>query len=739
MKINEIRVKSMLSKTSLPGLDYSLNPYRGCAHGCVYCLHPDTMVLTQGGFVKIRDVQTSVVSHMGRFCKTNNKFEHYYSGKLVDLKPLYFENLQLTPDHKVLSIKRDMLACRISRRIMCLPDRKKLFLSSGKWISCKECKVKRKPKLIWTKAVDLQKGDFIVIPIPSEVRDVQSLRVSEVLSEHRRKHKKNRKLPLEKIEKIFELRSGGCSYRGIARKLGTSGTAVKDYLHGRSKDFEYEIGIEEREGNVRFKGGKTEIPNEIIVDCDFLRLVGYYLAEGCVSVSSQRPNSAYIAFTFHEDEKEYIFDVANLIKKIFKIEPSIFHTKKDKSIRISVGANILAFIFATLFGKKSEEMKIPAEFFYLPPEKQRALMKGLLRGDGGFSSSPKWPMYVTASRDLLNSVRLILLRLGIICCTQTFRKGQKRKHVAFALSPAGQFGQRFADLFGIEGEFDNPRNLYSGIYEEGGHRYALVPIKSKEMRDYLGPVNNLSVEKDNSYVANFVAVSNCYSPAVLRETRPWGQFVDVKVNAAEVLKKEIKKKPRGVVGVATVIDPYQPLEAKLELTRKCIEILSKHDFPVSIQTKSSLVLRDADLIVPKKFDVGVTITTMDRELASKIEPRASPPDARAQVLDEFSSRGVDTWVFLGPIIPEMNDGEESIRQIVEVARRTKSRLLYDKLNLKRWVLERLAPVIEQGKPGLAGRLPSLTSADSEWWRKTCSTVESICKELGVQYEPAFPT
>jgi DNA repair photolyase len=219
----------------------------------------------------------------------------------------------------------------------------------------------------------------------------------------------------------------------------------------------------------------------------------------------------------------------------------------------------------------------------------------------------------------------------------------------------------------------------------------------------------------------------------------WGEFVRAKSNIVEVLEREVRRKPKGTVGVSTVCDPYQPLEAKFELTRKCIELLVDHSFPISIQTKSSLVLRDADLIVPKKFDVGVTITTMDRELASKIEPQASPPDARAQVLDEFSSRGVNTWVFLGPIIPEVNDNEDSLRRIIEIAGRTKSRLLYDKLNLKRWVLERLAPVIEQGKPGLAGRLPSLTSADSEWWRKTCSTVESICRELGVQYEPAFPT
>ena len=245
----------------------------------------------------------------------------------------------------------------------------------------------------------------------------------------------------------------------------------------------------------------------------------------------------------------------------------------------------------------------------------------------------------------------------------------------------------------------------------------------------------------NPYLGCEHACRYCYSPSTFRDEwmgLNWGKFVRAKSNIVEVLEHEVRRKPKGTVGLSTVTDPYQPLEAKLELTRKCLEILSKHDFPISIQTKSSLVLRDVDLVVPEKFDVGVTITTMDRGLASKIEPKASPPDSRAQVLGEFSSRGVKTWIFLGPIIPEVNDSEDSLRKIIEIAGRTKSRLMYDKLNLKRWVLDRMAPLVEQERPGLAGRLPALVSMNSEWWRKTCSTVESICKELGVQYEPAFP-
>jgi len=258
---------------------------------------------------------------------------------------------------------------------------------------------------------------------------------------------------------------------------------------------------------------------------------------------------------------------------------------------------------------------------------------------------------------------------------------------------------------------------------------ALSPSKLPGLRYSLNPY--LGCEHGCGY---------CYSPSTLRDEwvgLNWGKFVRVKQNIVEVLAREVKRKPKGTVGVSPVCDPYQPLEAKLELTRKCIELLSRRGFPVSIQTKSSLVLRDVDLIVPEKFDVGVTITTMDRELAGKFEPRASLPDARAQVLEEFSSRGVETWLFLGPIIPEINDSEDGLRRVIEVAHRTHSELIYDKLNLKRWVFDRLVPVLEGGRPGLAERLPDLIRGQSESWRRTGSMVESICRELGVRCEPAF--
>lgn len=180
----------------------------------------------------------------------------------------------------------------------------------------------------------------------------------------------------------------------------------------------------------------------------------------------------------------------------------------------------------------------------------------------------------------------------------------------------------------------------------------------------------------------------CYVPNVLRIQREkWGKFVDVKMNIPVVLSKELKKKKRGVVGISTVTDPYQPVEKKYQVTKYCLEQFLQHDFPVSIQTKSSLVLRDIDLISQfSDAEVMMSIATLNDSERQLLEPYSSSIKERLKVLKECSEIGVKTSVFFGPIYPTI--GIDDIPRIIDTfIDYNVSEIMIDGLNLKPGIWE----------------------------------------------------
>jgi len=159
----------------------------------------------------------------------------------------------------------------------------------------------------------------------------------------------------------------------------------------------------------------------------------------------------------------------------------------------------------------------------------------------------------------------------------------------------------------------------------------------------------------NPYTGCQHGCSYCYARFMKRVTghrEPWGDFVDVKVNAPELLRNEIRKKSRGRVWISGVCDPYQPLEEKYRLTRQCLAILVENDWPVIIQTRSPLVLRDIDIIREAvDIEVGLSITTADDEIRKLFEPQAPPIPDRIQALDVLHRAGIRTYAMIAPVLP----------------------------------------------------------------------------------------
>jgi DNA repair photolyase len=135
-------------------------------------------------------------------------------------------------------------------------------------------------------------------------------------------------------------------------------------------------------------------------------------------------------------------------------------------------------------------------------------------------------------------------------------------------------------------------------------------------------------------------------------SEPWGEFVDVKINAPALLAKQIVRAKRGTIWFASVCDPYQPLEERYALTRRLLEILVGRDFPVEIQTKSARVRRDLDVIrrIPQ-VEVGFSIASEDETIVRMFERASSPVAERIEVLREFKAAGIPTYAFAGPLLP----------------------------------------------------------------------------------------
>ncbi len=144
----------------------------------------------------------------------------------------------------------------------------------------------------------------------------------------------------------------------------------------------------------------------------------------------------------------------------------------------------------------------------------------------------------------------------------------------------------------------------------------------------------------------------------------------VKVNAAEVLDKELSRKNwrKWLVSIGTVCDPYQPAEKEFRITRSILEVFSNHKNPILLTTKSHLILRDLDLLseMAKKTSVSVnfTITTLSESVREKTEPRASPTSNRLQAMRHLADAGVSVGALYMPIFPYITDSHQEIEDVV---------------------------------------------------------------------------
>ncbi|MCE5314515.1 MAG: radical SAM protein [Armatimonadota bacterium] len=197
----------------------------------------------------------------------------------------------------------------------------------------------------------------------------------------------------------------------------------------------------------------------------------------------------------------------------------------------------------------------------------------------------------------------------------------------------------------------------------------------------------------------------CYARYMRKFTghvEPWGQYLDVKINAPEVLAREVTRKPAGRIFFSSACDGWQSAERKYELTRRCLKIAADAGFGISTLTKSALISRDLDILSSAPdASLGCTITTLDESLRRKIEPAASSSTDRIRVLERASEMGVRTYIFCGPLLPGITDTPGNIEAMfARLSQLNVNSILVDKLNFRSGVLESMLEFLGRFQPRL---------------------------------------
>jgi DNA repair photolyase len=247
------------------------------------------------------------------------------------------------------------------------------------------------------------------------------------------------------------------------------------------------------------------------------------------------------------------------------------------------------------------------------------------------------------------------------------------------------------------------------------------------------------------------------------------ETIQVKVNAPEILEAELRKlgfrsrvskdaslgdfgtkgldegykgPPKFIVAVGGgVSDSYQPAEKQYKLTRKVLELLRDLELPVSILTKSDLVLRDIDILEEINertyATVSFTVTVMDDNLRDAFEPRSSPSEARLNALSELRFKGIHGGVMFMPILPIIADSEFSIDEIVRAARTAKAEfVMYSTMSMRAEQRARMFELLEREFPQLVERYQDLYSKGD--WPKDDYTADTYLKVHKVLREYDMP-
>ncbi|OPX29375.1 MAG: anaerobic ribonucleoside-triphosphate reductase activating protein [Candidatus Omnitrophica bacterium 4484_171] len=469
-----------LQKFSLidyPGKSCAIVFTQGCNFRCPYCFPGNTEILTDKGLFKIRDIiekhiDCKVYDYAGRFSPIKKHYKRE-TNFLLKVKPFLYSNvIRCTPNHKFFVYNHKA---------------NKFVKKEAQYINVKE--------------------DYLIVPIPQKEIFNYKLDVSSTIENLYQELSFGPRFNNEEvIREVKESREKGFSWRKIFKELDLTDHIRRVVERKETLDGKILPIVKKRDGKVAVKGSKFYIDNIIEITPKFMRLLGYYLSEGCSSKTKERKNSYYTAFTFNSKEREHIRDTKEIFFEIFKTKLKEVENKKYKTTTLVSYKGIIGLFFKYYFGKDVYNKKIPMEFLYLDKNLQKQLIAGLFRGDGISSGAyirkyQKQRIQIT-SKTLLYQIGLILLRLGI-------KHSVFRKEIIIA-------DKKIFDILGQEHLIIKKSINTSKRYGFIDNNYLYLKIKSINKIKKKAKVYNLEIDNpSHSYNVNLISVSNCHNPELV--------------------------------------------------------------------------------------------------------------------------------------------------------------------------------------------------------------------------------
>lgn len=264
----------------------------------------------------------------------------------------------------------------------------------------------------------------------------------------------------------------------------------------------------------------------------------------------------------------------------------------------------------------------------------------------------------------------------------------------------------------------------------------------REYKTILSPKNGMNLYRGCTHGCIY-----CDSRSVCYQMDHAFEDIEIKQNAPLILENQLKRrKQKCMIKTGAMSDPYIHLEDNLKQTRKCLEVIDRYGFGLSIQTKSDRILNDLDLLKSihhkAKCVVEITLTTYDDQLCKIIEPDVSETSKRINILKILKDEGIPTVVWLSPILPFINDTEENLRGILDacIEQKVKGILYFGfSVTLREGNREYFYAKLDEHFPGIRRKYEE-TYGDSYVCTsrnhvKLMQIFEETCIEHGILYRP----